>query len=97
MENACEHGVPESNSLTVAITFRRDGDRLSITVEDNGAGMSPEALAEIRRMLETSGDGNRIGLRNIYARMRITKGESSAMTIDSAPGEGTKVRLSWPL
>ena len=62
----------------------------------------PERLAEIRgrlerreRVEEESGRGN-VGLKNIHDRIRLYYGDAYGIVIDSFPGKGTVVTLSYP-
>ena len=75
---------------------------MTVTVEDNGGGIQPERLAEIRgrlerreRVEEESGRGN-VGLKNIHDRIRLYYGDVYGIVIDSFPGKGTVVTLSYP-
>lgn len=99
VENALYHGIKN----------RRGGGRISITgeetenavllrVSDNGAGMSPERLAEVRRGL-TGGapdEGTIYGLYNVGERIRLHFGEEYGISIDSTEGEGTVVTVRLP-
>ena len=71
-----------------AITVARDGDALSIEVSDDGVGFDPSAVKPPH--VEHGG----FGLFSIRERLRLLGG---TMTIDSAPGRGTRVRLTAPL
>ncbi len=69
----------------------------SITVTDTGSGMDKETR---ERMFDpfftTKGPGRNIGLglSKVYG---IVKAHSGEMTVESAPGEGTSVRIRVPL
>lgn len=65
---------------------------MTVTVEDNGGGIQPERLAEIRgrlerreRVEEESGRGN-VGLKNIHDRIRLYYGDVYGIVIDSFRG-----------
>ncbi len=64
------------------------GGRLSIEIEDDGKGFEPEAVATP----ESSGRG--LGLLGIRERVELLGG---SVTIDSTPGEGTRVAVTVPL
>ena len=68
------------------ISLRHAGERLTVTVEDDGDGFDPS-----RRTL-TAGSG--MGLLCMEERARLLDG---FLEIDSAPGRGTVVRLSLPV
>ncbi len=96
-ENAVIHGLENRREGTLYISAHTQGDDLLVIVQDDGEGMTPERLAEVRRLLETeSPDGVQIGLSNIHRRIRLSCGEEYGLTIDSAPWSGTKVTLRLP-
>lgn len=70
-----------------------------VTVIDNGEGISEEKLESILHTLNDEDDheGDRIGLRNIHARIRMTYGDKYGLSIESKRGQGTNVTFSIPL
>jgi two-component system LytT family sensor kinase len=89
VENAIKHGLaPRLAGGQIHIrTHRRDG-RLSIEIDDNGMGMTPE------RLLEVYGGG--IGISNVHERLRLLYGDQFEMDIRSQEGEGTQIRIEIP-
>ncbi|MDG9886269.1 PAS domain-containing protein [Pseudomonas sp. GD04058] len=72
------------------------GDYLTIAVEDNGCGMSPEVLAKVFEPFFTTkavGAGSGLGLPMIYGFARQSGGQ---VRIESEEGGGTRVFLSLP-
>ncbi|WP_276354396.1 sensor histidine kinase [Cohnella caldifontis] len=97
VENAVIHGLEshaEGGAVRVKAMLREDG--LEVSVADNGAGMPPERLAQIRESVGHQ-DADRIGLHNIQQRLRMTYGESAGLRIESWPGKGTVVTFRIPL
>ncbi|HEY2956330.1 MAG TPA: sensor histidine kinase [Candidatus Eisenbacteria bacterium] len=87
VENAIRHGVsPRPAGGTVRIAARREGDRLVVEVSDDGAGMDPAHAP--------SGAG--FGLHAVRERLRVA-GRPHDLEIESAPGRGTRVRVTLPL
>jgi sensor histidine kinase YesM len=87
VENAVRHGLaPRPQGGTLRIGARRDGALLQLSVEDDGAGMDGVAPAR----------GEGFGLRSVRERLRLA-GPPHAIEIESAPGRGTRVRLTLPL
>lgn len=82
--NAVEHADP----ALVEVTVRRSGDRLVVTVEDDGKGFDASEAG-----LHQHRDGG-FGLFGIRERMGRLGGE---LRIDSEPGRGTRARLRVPL
>lgn len=105
VENAIVHGldeIEEGGMVKVSI-YRRTPDEtgeefLIIDVEDNGCGMTEEALGRLRRDIEIR-DMSRsksIGLYNINQRMKLHYGEGYRVHVYAEPGKGTRVRLVLP-
>ena len=74
------------NSLVVDIRTR--GSQLELTVQDNSLGFEKAKVDQSSQSLS----GN--GLKNMEMRAKEMKG---ACIIDSAPGKGTRVTLSFPI
>ncbi|WP_127585618.1 sensor histidine kinase [Paenibacillus koleovorans] len=103
VENAFEHGFRKtigSQHFIRINAFHRD-DFFCMTVEDNGAGMTEERLAEVRSKLQVSRldieDGqDRIGMANVHRRIRMAFGDKYGLTVDSERGVGTTVTIWLP-
>lgn len=91
VENAFVHGLDGvRKDGKVRIECKRDGPNARFVVEDNGRGISEEKLEKILR-----GDG-RVGLMNVNERIKAYFGEPYGLTVDSKPGEGTRVTILLP-
>lgn len=101
IENAFQHGIKGANRRgTIRVAARVHGDRLRVTVADDGCGIGAEELAALRAgILEASRslDADHIGVRNVAQRMRLVFGDGCFLAIDGGPGEGTLVSLEFPL
>ena len=66
-----------------------------ISVIDNGKGMTPERLSEVRDKLKLTENEaqNSIGLHNVYARLQNTFGVGFSMTVASQLGKGTTLTI----
>jgi LytS/YehU family sensor histidine kinase len=94
VENAVKHGVaPRADGGDIRIAAHVEpgpnGGRLSLRIEDTGAGASPDML---RRGRESG-----VGLRNVERRLHGQYGSSATLSIDSTPGTGTVVEMSIPV
>jgi two-component system sensor histidine kinase YesM len=99
VENSVNHGLEQSpERICINIDILLDKGYLVIKVVDDGCGMSPEKLTEIRRQLEyENGMTGGIGLKNLAGRLHILYNGMAKMEIDSTPGKGTVVILYIPL
>ncbi len=105
VENAILHGfadLPRQGLLEIS-AWPVDDSTLKVTISDNGAGMSPERLRQVRgdqlpgkddRVDETF---NRIGVHNVHDRIRLHFGDPWGLAIESQLHEGTTVTLTLPL
>jgi len=94
VENAIRHGLmSDMRGGTVRISIAsREGDRLELTVEDNGCGIGDRKLQELRQ----GGEGaHGVGLWNIRKHLKLMYGTD--IGIESAPGQGTKVSFAIPV
>ena len=90
VENAVRHGLARKIGLgTVRIGAVTADGILTITVDDDGVGMSPASLAQAF--------DRGIGLRNLRARLEHIYGSAHLPLITSTLGEGTSIRLRLPL
>jgi two-component system sensor histidine kinase YesM len=100
VENAFEHGFAgDKRSGIVGIRVSRDPDsgRVRLEVEDNGTGMAPERLADVRALIAAGAESaGHIGLVNTARRLSLAYGEAADCSVDSVPGRGTRICLLFP-
>ncbi|HZG55716.1 sensor histidine kinase [Paenibacillus sp.] len=96
VENAIHYGVERMiEPCRIRIRAALVEGRLVLTVEDDGPGMTRQALEQWRDgTLPTRGSG--IGLRNIDERIRLMFGEEYGVALESEPGAGTKATVTLP-
>ena len=83
LRNSLTHAAdPEQGPVARTATLRSDADGVTITVSDDGRGFDPEHAGTSRYGVSGS----------IIARMHDVAGRAR---IDSSPGAGTTVTLSW--
>ena len=85
VENAILHGLGERLSAgRIDIAARRDGDRLIVSVADDGTGAVAGAGRE------------RVGLGNTRARLEALYGANQRLDLAIAPSQGARVTLEIP-
>ncbi|HEY3863864.1 MAG TPA: histidine kinase [Verrucomicrobiae bacterium] len=87
VENAIRHGIePSPKPGLVRVAVEANGARLSLTVEDNGVGLSSPAR-----------DGIGLGLENLRARLKTLYGAEQCVELTARPEGGARVRVEIPL
>jgi two-component system sensor histidine kinase YesM len=99
VENAVIHGIePVSKEGLVRITGTCSGRVMTLTVEDDGKGMTPEEITALENKLGKAMDEEMgCGLWNVHQRMRLRFGEDAGLTITPSPLGGLQVKLQWLL
>ena len=86
VENAIRHGIePHARPGRIAVSARRVGGELQLSVRDNGAGVPPGGFAR---------EG--IGIANTRARVHELYGARHRFEFTNLPGGGLEVRLALP-
>ena len=85
-QEALNNVAKHSEAEWVDITLSKNCDKIELVVSDDGIGMDLELILSITT-------ANSLGLTSMRERAELTGGSFS---IESAPGEGTTVRGSWP-
>ena len=91
--NAIRHSPPDG---TIRVGFRNAGGSASVTVADEGPGVSApdqQRLFERFERAQPHGDGTGLGL---AISRRLARSMGGDVTLDSAPGEGARFTLTLP-
>lgn len=105
VENAMIHGLEKvEHKGLIRISLVKAGDRLMITVSDNGYGMSREELIRLNERMRSSPEEelsakpghSGIAIRNVNARLKLIFGEDSGIRYRSLIGEGTDAIVMLP-
>ncbi|RRJ64174.1 sensor histidine kinase [Paenibacillus oralis] len=98
VENAIVHGLELAMGKGgIEIHGYFEQGWLLLTVGDNGGGMEPAKLEEIRSALDGGpADTAGIGLLNVHQRIQLHYGKEYGLRIDSRYGEGTKITITLP-
>lgn len=98
VENAIFHGIADQEDGLLSIEVRQAGTaELTITVKDNGAGMSAEAAAKLRSRLGGAEDSGGIGVINVHQRVRRLYGEPYGVSFESSPEQGAVFVITIPI
>lgn len=94
VENAVRHGLESKpGGGLITLVAQDSGQYAEITVEDDGVGIDPVALAQV---LAGTTESVHVGLRNVDVRLRQVYGDAHGLVIDTAPGAGTLITLRVP-
>lgn len=98
IENYIIHGIrTERYDNRLSVEIREEGDMLIAEVCDNGKGIEPDRLNEIREELEKPEEsGKMFGLRSVQSRLRFLYGPAYGIEIQSRPDEGTVITVRYP-
>jgi CheY-like chemotaxis protein len=96
--NLCVNAVDAmaENGTLLLRSRNLDNDWIEVVVEDDGAGMAREVLEKAMDPFFTTkavGKGTGLGLSMVFSTVKAHRGQ---MTIESEPGQGTRVRLRFP-
>jgi two-component system, NtrC family, sensor histidine kinase HydH len=89
--DACEKGG------TVALRARRRDDAIVLEIEDTGHGIPRELQKQVFDPFFTTkkrGQGTGLGL---WVVAQLVRAQAAEIELDSAPGQGTTVRIAWPV
>ncbi len=95
VKNACE-AMPEGGTLTVASGLEREGDTITVTVEDTGVGIPPENVSKLFTPFFTTkptGTGTGLGLAISYGIVKMHRGQ---IRVQSEVGKGTRFTVTLP-
>ncbi|URN95797.1 MAG: histidine kinase [Candidatus Pristimantibacillus lignocellulolyticus] len=96
VENALYHGVSDEGYIHVDI---RLGDKLDITIQDNGSGMSEEKVDQLLNddSLDSQKVGMGIGMKYVIRILESNYGDQATFNIKSEIGKGTIVTMCLPV
>lgn len=108
VENAANHGVANIRGKgVVKLDVTHEGENVTISVEDNGTGISADELDMINERLSMDDDEyfketekkkkRGIGLENVNRRIKLFYGQQYGVKIDSEYGIYTRVTVTIPL
>lgn len=95
VENASIHGIePLKEAGRIVVDIRRAQGGLLFLIQDNGVGIPAPKLEKLLQALEDEeAASDRVGMRNVFLRLKGYYGDRVDYRIDSKEGEGTEVRI----
>ena len=97
VENCIVHGLENRTEPgIIEITVTDAGDAVVVQVDDNGCGMSEEALASLLDGSRSESGSGGIGMSSVSKRLQLVFGSVAALSVTSKPGEGTRVGIRLP-
>lgn len=100
VENAIIHGLEAVENGQLSLVGYVQNEQVIIHVIDNGQGIVPERLVEIREMRgQITGRSHTTGLgfSNVHKRLQHFFGSSYGLQLESMWGKGTQVTVAVPL
>ena len=96
VENALYHGIKLKRAKgTIRITATLADGCVLLRVEDNGVGITPQRLAQLRGAMERQ-ERVGFGLSAVNQRLRLQFGPEYGLRLDSEEGQGTTVTARIP-
>lgn len=105
VENAISHGLSQTErDGMLRIRVKREGDRISIMIFDNGTGMSGDKREEMQQRLAQTAERpleyieqyKSLGVLNVHLRLRMYYGEAYSIELFSKEGRGTCFLIKIP-
>ena len=81
---------------TLSVETARRAGRIILAISDTGCGMDQETAARIFEPFFTRGKDEGFGL-GMATVKRLVEQHGAAISVESAPGSGTRVELAFPL
>lgn len=96
LENALYHGLDDEGYIEVQVV--NDGDRIIISIHDNGAGISEEDIHKLlhQQQVDQQRAGMGIGMNYVKRMIENQYGDQASLEIRSELGKGTTVYLNLP-
>lgn len=97
VENSIQHGILKKTIRTgkIHITGKLSGDKIIISVKDDGIGMHEETVENIFNQ-DSHVDFHGYGIKNINERIKLHYGDEYGLEYKSELGKGTTVNITIP-
>ena len=97
VENAVEHDISDHHGGRISLRARREEACMVLEVEHDGS-MTEADRENIRVLLSsgTSAEKGRVGLVNVYRRLKLQYGEAGGLTIEEVRPGSILARIRFP-
>ena len=97
VENSIYHGLEKKKGKgRLSISSSENDETVFIYIDDDGAGIPEEKLAELRRIIDRGEEGEHFALKTINKQLILKYGRKYGLLIESREGAGTRVTISLP-
>jgi two-component system sensor histidine kinase YesM len=97
VENAIYHGIkPLDREGNIHVSARRDGEWLTLTVADDGCGMTELELKSLNQTIDQLINDGSYGVKNVHKRLSIRYGEGSGLFYQKNESGGITVTVHLP-
>jgi len=86
----------EAGQVQVLTGYDAEEEQLFVEVIDNGPGIPEEELPRLFNLFESTKGARGTGL-GLAVSQKILREHGGDISVESAPGQGTRFRLAWPL
>lgn len=99
LENAIIHGIgPKKGQGEIEVKGYLYGDKLFITITDDGIGMAQATIDTILKENDASTDRfSGIGIKNVQERIKLFFGDKYGLRLESHPNHFTMAEISLPI
>lgn len=97
VENAIYHGTSTYEAGEILITHEIIGEYYYFSVINSGYGLTDEQIEVIYSKMKTKSKEKNVGLRNVYARLKLHYGEEADIFFEVDDNNYTKVSVKLPL
>jgi signal transduction histidine kinase len=92
VQQACDNAREHARARVVRLAGELLPDQVELVVEDDGVGFSLDPALSLDQHLSALVHAGHYGLAGMFERANLI---GAALTLDTAPGRGTRVRLTW--
>lgn len=97
VENIVKHAVKFGTVTHISIIGQYDNKTVSFMIINDGEGIGPEQVKAVNEKLHKGNiDGKHVGMSNAYRRLLAFYGNGADIELESDPGIGTTVTVSFP-